>query len=153
MLAPRSMQGLITGLFWFTQGLGSMLGTGIIYGFRGIWFFNWDHGDINCRHIKCGTHTHPHRHCSCHLDYYFFFLAGLQMIGIGIFCFIAWRLDVGLQSVYRRKNAISNDSQTLTNDSQESNTRPGYRTIVRRTAAARRDANSTVSKTDTLDTD
>ena len=50
--APRSMQGIIMGLFWFTQGIGSLVGTATIAWFQGVFFFHMRQEDINCR-IPC----------------------------------------------------------------------------------------------------
>ena len=95
--APRSMQGLIMGLFWFCQGVGSFLGTASMFWFRGLWFFDWDHGDINCR-VPCPGR--PGDECQCHLDYYFFFLGGLQFVGLVMFVIIVKVLDIGQTSPY-----------------------------------------------------
>ncbi|KAK2163043.1 hypothetical protein NP493_1487g00022 [Ridgeia piscesae] len=92
--APRSMQGLIMGLFWLCQGVGSLVGTATMVSFRGLWFFDWDHGDINCRVT-----------CECHLDYYFFFLGGLQLVGLVLFVIIVKVLDIGRASPYSSQRA------------------------------------------------
>ncbi len=98
--APRSMQGIIMGLFWFIQGIGSLLGTASIEWFRGVWFFDWDFGDINCR-IPCKSD--PKNICyTCHLDYYFFVLAGIQVAGMILFGFLVWILDIGSSHPARR---------------------------------------------------
>ena len=162
MLAPRTMQGLITGIFWFVQGLGSILGSAILQSFRGVWFFSWDYGDINCRGISCSTPTEPHRKCTCHLDYYFFLLAGLQLLGIILFALIAWKLDLGLRSMYNRNTSTLEDSLQVTdaadpanrtnNMTQGNNSRPGYRTFQRRQNIPYRLSHGT-SESDTLDTD
>ena len=101
--APRSMQGIIMGLFWFTQGIGSLLGTATVEGFRDVWFFSWDYGDINCR-IPCKDD--PKKICNnCHLDYYFFVLAGIQAAGMAVFAIIVYKLDIGHnQPIRRTKN-------------------------------------------------
>ena len=81
LTAPRSMQGIIMGLFWFTQGLASIFGSLLMSAFHGTWFFDWDSGDINCQR--------------CHLDYYFFFLAGVQFVGAFAFLAISYYLKIG----------------------------------------------------------
>lgn len=85
--APRSMQGLIMGLFWLCQGVGSILGTATMQIFHGIWFESGDYGDINCS--------------KCHLGYYFFFLASLQLLGIVAFIIITHWLGIGYRSTSR----------------------------------------------------
>ena len=100
--APRSMQGLIMGLFWLCQGVGSLVGTATMVSFRGLWFFDWDHGDINCR-VPCPGD--PKVTCECHLDYYFFFLGGLQLVGLVLFVIIVKVLDIGRASPYSSQRA------------------------------------------------
>ncbi|XP_060084812.1 solute carrier family 15 member 4-like [Ylistrum balloti] len=90
-MAPRSMKGIIMGLFHLFTGVGSFLGIGAMYSFQDHWFFGNDYGDINCR--SCDTDT-GHVTKQCHLDYYFFFLGGLQLIGLLIFIFVACRLQL-----------------------------------------------------------
>ena len=112
------MKAIIMGLFWFTQGLASLLGIGTLSLFKGTWFFDWDHGDINCR-LNCYTNTTSNKQFClsqdqnytipgdeikfdgkehCHLDFYFFFLGGLQVVGIGLFLWISWTLNIGGRS-------------------------------------------------------
>ena len=97
------------GLFWFTQGIGSLLGTVSIEWFRGVWFFNRDYGDINCR-IPCKDD--PKKFCqACHLDYYYFMLAGIQACGMVLFAILVWKLDIGHDQPSRRtKNDSANSS-------------------------------------------
>ena len=66
------MQGLVMGLFSLSQGLGASLGVATIYPFYGVWFSGGNVGSINCQE-------------KCHLDYYFFFLSGLQVSEYGLF--------------------------------------------------------------------
>ena len=158
MLAPHTMQGLITGLFWFTQGIGALLGSGILQAFRGTWFFSWDYGDINCRHLPCPVVNDPDRQCTCHLDYYFFLLAGVQLLGIIVFALITCRMEGSLRSMYNRNNNME-DSLSPDGPVDDSDrvvpggaSRPGYRTFARRTNVVHR-STDILSETDTLDTD
>jgi hypothetical protein len=80
------MQGIIMSLFWFSQGLGAIVGLGTIYGFVGTWFMSYDHGNINC-----DQHTRNH----CHLDYYFWFVGGVQLLGMLAFGLASWSLNIG----------------------------------------------------------
>lgn len=85
--APKSMQSLVTGLFWFASGFGSLLGSVILQAIRGLLLFNVDYVNINCR-VQCPD---SNRVChSCHLDYYFYALAILQICGMIVFVLIAW---------------------------------------------------------------
>ncbi|XP_035691080.1 solute carrier family 15 member 4-like [Branchiostoma floridae] len=72
--APRSMHSIIMGLFFFTSGIGSLLGSGLL---ALVKKFNWvtdaDHGNIN----------------KGHLDYYFFVLGGLQFLSFVVFNIVA----------------------------------------------------------------
>jgi len=86
--APRSMQGIIMALYWFSQGVGSLLGSATMQWFTGIWFTTYNYGNINCR-------TYEEAQQSCHLDYYFCFIAGLQVVGIVLFVAVTWGLGIG----------------------------------------------------------
>ncbi|XP_050408235.2 solute carrier family 15 member 4 [Patella vulgata] len=91
-MAPKSMKGIIMGLFYFTSGIGSFLGTAItgILNANKIWFVDGDdHGDINCR-LPCRPHDYTFQaNKSCHLDYYFYFLAGVELIGLILFVIVS----------------------------------------------------------------
>jgi len=86
--APRSMQGIIMALYWFAQGVGSMVGFGTVQLFVDVWFTPYDYGNINCRTYEEAQHW-------CHLDYYFYFIGGLQVVGILLFIAVSWGLGVG----------------------------------------------------------
>ncbi|KAL8560656.1 hypothetical protein ACOMHN_052672 [Nucella lapillus] len=95
-VAPRSMKGIIMGLFYLFSGIGSFLGTTIILSLNAsdVWFHARDYGNINCR-LPCKP---PHQNYvtkSCHLDYYFFLLAGIEVLGALLFLLVAraYRLD------------------------------------------------------------
>jgi len=75
-------------LYWFSQGVGSLVGFGTIQWFEDIWFTPYDHGNINCR-------TYEEAQQLCHLDYYFYFIGGLQVVGIVLFIAVTWGLGVG----------------------------------------------------------
>ncbi|CAH1800457.1 unnamed protein product [Owenia fusiformis] len=87
--APKSMQGVIMGIFWFFNGVGSLLGTATVYAFKNIFFCNWDQGDIN----------------GSHLDYYFYFLGGLQFLGVLVFSVISYKFDIGVVDKRQRQRA------------------------------------------------
>lgn len=75
-------------LYWFSQGVGSLLGSATIQWFASVWFTAYDYGDINCRTYELAQQY-------CHLDYYFCFVAGLQLIGIVMFAVVTWGLGIG----------------------------------------------------------
>ncbi|XP_076452782.1 solute carrier family 15 member 4-like [Babylonia areolata] len=94
-VAPRSMKGIIMGLFYLFSGIGSFLGTTIIISLStsNVWFHSLDYGNINCR-LPCKTKEGTVKQ-SCHLDYYFFLLAGIEAMGALLFLLVAraYRLD------------------------------------------------------------
>ena len=77
------------GLFYLFSGIGSFIGTTIIASLSSsnIWFHSLDYGNINCR-LPC-TRSHPHVEHSCHLDYFFFLLAGIEVLGAFLFLLVA----------------------------------------------------------------
>ncbi|XP_033747307.1 solute carrier family 15 member 4-like [Pecten maximus] len=89
-MAPRSMKGIIMGLFHLFTGIGSFLGIGAMYSFQNVWFFGKDSGNINCRF--CDSNNKVTK--QCHLDNYFFFLGGLQFGGMMLFVFVARKLQL-----------------------------------------------------------
>ncbi|KAK3083707.1 hypothetical protein FSP39_001798 [Pinctada imbricata] len=104
-MAPKSMKGIIMGFFYLFTGIGSFLGTGFLYVFSGIWFFGTvDFGNINCR-LPCKSGDLKWKK-SCHLDFYFFFLAVLEFIGMFVFLLVAHCLHVSrdLQTLNKQKN-------------------------------------------------
>jgi len=86
--APRSMQGIIMALYWFSQGVGCLFGSATIQWFEGVWFTAYNYGNINCR-----TYTEAQQ--MCHLDYYFYFISGVQVLGIVLFVSVTWGLGIG----------------------------------------------------------
>lgn len=98
------MKGIIMGMFFFFSGMGSLLGTALMYVFDGSWFFGYDNGNINCRYFKNASDafsnvTDVYFSVSdtkitkaCHLDYYFYFLAGLEVVGLLLFIAVVKRL-------------------------------------------------------------
>jgi len=86
--APRSMQGIIMALYWFSQGVGSLIGFATIQWFENVWFTGFNYGNINCR-------TYREAMQYCHLEYYFYFIGGLQLVGIVFFISVTWGLGVG----------------------------------------------------------
>lgn len=70
--APKSMQGLIMGLFCLSNGIGSLCGSALVALFslpKLHWFSSKDHGNIN----------------DGYLAYYFFVLAGIQLFAMIVF--------------------------------------------------------------------
>ncbi|XP_038059324.1 solute carrier family 15 member 4-like isoform X2 [Patiria miniata] len=75
-MAPRSMQGLIMGIFYFSSGIAALVGSAIlkVTSLPAInWFEKKDAGNIN----------------NGHLDRYFYLLAAFQLVGLIIFAAVA----------------------------------------------------------------
>lgn len=71
--APRSMQGLIMGLFCLSNGIGAFLGALTVMLAQSFgWISKTDVGNINMSY----------------LDYYFFLLAGIQLVGSLLFILV-----------------------------------------------------------------
>ena len=99
------MSGLIMGLFMFTQGIGSILGMGSIYPFVGTWFKSKHIGSIN----------------DSHLDYYYYFLAAIQVVGILAFVLVTKKLQVGYTKVANRSRiSVNNNSNRRSENETDS---------------------------------
>lgn len=88
MVAPKSMKSSVMGLFYFFSGIGSLLGFSFLQMFNGKWFYSGDHGNINCKNKCEGSEG------TCRLDYYFFFLGGFQILGIGLIVLVVRSLNL-----------------------------------------------------------
>ncbi|KAG1678729.1 Solute carrier family 15 member 4 [Nymphon striatum] len=67
--APKSVQGVIMGLYYLMSGIGSFLGVGILRAVKPIWLNDKHDGNINYGHM----------------NYYFFLLGGIQLVFFVIF--------------------------------------------------------------------
>ncbi|CAG5123012.1 unnamed protein product [Candidula unifasciata] len=96
MVAPKSMKAAVTGLYYFFCGFGSFLGFSLvaILSKLGLWFPNGKNSNMNCwkpcDQTLNGTQTGSSPH-ECHFDYYFYFLAGFEGLGLILF-FIVTRI-------------------------------------------------------------
>ena len=88
--APKSMQSLIMGLFYYFTGLGSFVGSIIISALASFIYSSTKNDDINCP--------------KCHLNYYFYIIAILQIIGMCVFIAVDSRF-----SITQSKNSYWND--------------------------------------------
>jgi solute carrier family 15 (peptide/histidine transporter), member 3/4 len=80
--APKSMQSILMGLFYFFNGFGAFVGSLILLIFEPIVFASkrGNKDDINCT--------------NCHLNYYFYFLAVLQIIGMLLFILFDYKYSI-----------------------------------------------------------
>ena len=106
------------GLFWFSQGVASFLGTALVASLHAakLFFRNKDYGDINCQH--------------CHVDHYFFLLCGLQVVGIILFIIVTRWLRIGTRpnpsnGVYESVSTPNRNSRSNTSGYDSPQTR-GY---------------------------
>ncbi|XP_070572643.1 solute carrier family 15 member 4-like [Ptychodera flava] len=78
--APKSMQGLIMGLFCLSSGIGSLFGSGLLF-IVSLPHINWmqktDAGNIN----------------NSHLEYYFFLLGGIQFVTLLVFVLLTRKYE------------------------------------------------------------
>ena len=83
------MKGIIMGLFYLFSGIGSFLGTAIIatLSSANVWFHSHDYGNINCR-LPCKPGDEFVLQ-SCHQDFYFYLLAGIEVLGAFLFLLVA----------------------------------------------------------------
>ncbi|GFR76966.1 solute carrier family 15 member 4 [Elysia marginata] len=113
-VSPRSMKGLITGIFYCFCGIGSFLGTSILASLAATktWIYSHNYGNINCRlpchQVKPAVWRH-----SCHLDYYFFSLACLAALAIILFLIVAQCYGLGSDRL------VINVQSQVTQDEEE----------------------------------
>ena len=99
-VSPKSIQSIIMGLFYFSQGVGSLVGMLVVYSLEWFWFPSYDYGNINCKTSPFSTdHDHDDK---CHLDYYFFFLAVIQIVTLIIFFVVSCYLNIGGEDLRKR---------------------------------------------------
>lgn len=79
--APKSMQSLIMGFFYFFSGLGSFAGSFALWSSKSFIFSSPENiDDINCP--------------KCYLNYYFYLLAFIQIMGILVFILVEWKFKL-----------------------------------------------------------
>lgn len=79
--APKSMQGIIMGLSYFFSGIGSFFGLFTLWSFKSYIFSSPDNiDDINCT--------------KCHLNYYFYYLSLIQLLGVILFILIDYKYKI-----------------------------------------------------------
>lgn len=73
-IAPKSMESILMGLFFFFTGVGSFLGSILLVAFKSVIYSSKQSDDLNCS--------------QCHLYYYFYALASLQIVGVLAFIYL-----------------------------------------------------------------
>ncbi|KAK3589154.1 hypothetical protein CHS0354_017122 [Potamilus streckersoni] len=111
-IAPQSLKSIVMGLFYLFSGLGSLLSVGLIYVLMGHWFHDNNLGDINCRCVMPGNKA-------CHLDFYFYTLGGIQILGLVAFVIVIWKcklrkeiIGISVQDPATRPNPFKVDDET-----------------------------------------
>ena len=102
--APKSMQSIIMGMFYFFTGVGSFVGSILLSSLTSFVYSSSKNDDINCP--------------DCHLNYYFYILSGLQLLGIVIFIMIDSRFSISKKSDLQQD---TNDHAFLTSTSSRKN--------------------------------
>lgn len=114
--APKSMQSIIMGLFYWFSGLGSFLGSLVIGLFKSFIFTSKAYqDDINCK--------------DCHLNYYFYIIGIIQLIGILIFILVDYKCMITRSKqtlivshlnkyIYDEDNENNQDVKTRSDDSE-----------------------------------
>lgn len=119
--APTTLQSTIMGFFCFSTGLGSFLGTGLLFAFKKVWLpKDYDVGNINYGQ----------------LNLYFFLLAGILSVTLFIFICVFRKLKIKKSGVqfFQESVSISNSVQEQRKRSQKipSQTEPFGSTILER---------------------
>lgn len=109
--APKSMQSIIMGLFYFFTGLGSFLGSFAIWIFKSYIFSGKNVDDINCP--------------SCHLNYYFYYLTLIQLLGIVTFILIDYKYSI---VACKYELSLTDDNDLIQNGLKNSLTKSSYGT-------------------------
>lgn len=78
--APKSMQSILMGMFYFFTGIGSAIGSVLLYSFKTLIYSPLDSDDLNCK--------------TCRLNYYFYLLSALQIFGILMFIWSDYIHDI-----------------------------------------------------------
>lgn len=99
--APRNFQGMIMGIFYTMEGVGSLLGTALLHLVAPFWLNNMtDYGNINDNH----------------LDFYLYFLGVLQITTFVIYCGALYMQKFSLRPIVmpppRRSRAVRNRSMS-----------------------------------------
>ena len=102
--APKSMQSIIMGLFYFFSGLGSFFGSLVLIAFKSFIFSS----DINVDDINCPT---------CHLNYYFYTIGVIQLVGIIVFIVVNYKCSI----TRAKQSSMTNLNKYVYDENNESN--------------------------------
>ena len=120
--APKSMQSILMGLFYFFNGFGAFFGSIILFLFKPLVFESTrgNRDDINC--------------ANCHLNYYFYFLAVLQIIGMLLFMFFDYRYSIARPNAKTGNVKASEGANGTDEDQQETEQRQVQNLLLNRNA-------------------
>ncbi len=82
-IAPKSMESILMGLFFFFTGLGGFLGSFLLFVFKSVIYSSSQSDDLNC--------------AQCQLYYYFFALALLQIVGVVAFIWLDSKFSITVE--------------------------------------------------------
>ncbi|XP_076346091.1 solute carrier family 15 member 4-like [Tachypleus tridentatus] len=112
--APTTLQSTIMGFFCFSTGLGSFLGTGLLFAFKKVWLpKDYDVGNINYGQ----------------LNLYFFLLAGILSVTLFIFICVFRKLKIKKSGAQFSQESVS-ISNSVQEQRKRSQTEPFGSTIL-----------------------
>lgn len=98
-VAPKSMESIIMGLFYFFSGVGNLLGGVLLVSLKSVIFSGENEDDINCS--------------GCKLNYYFYLLGLLQIVGIVLFIWSNARYEIISENTNQLIDNENNDRGLL----------------------------------------
>ncbi|KAL3856879.1 hypothetical protein ACJMK2_011587 [Sinanodonta woodiana] len=120
-IAPQSLKSTVMGLFYLFSGLGSLFSVGLVYGLMGHWFHYINNNQGNTEDINCRCVGSQPGNKACHLDYFFYTLGGIQILGLVAFLLVIWKcklrkeiigISVQEPATTTRPNPFTSDDET-----------------------------------------
>lgn len=98
-IAPKSMESILMGLFFFFTGVGSFLGSILLVAFKSIIYSSRQSDDLNCS--------------QCRLNYYFYALASLQIVGVLAFIYLDRKFFITVERDREDNNILTGNERSL----------------------------------------